>query len=171
VNKGWLVLPQSSFRKLRNLSPEELWLLTQALVLLPLTLCGIRAFGVSRWHRTLLRFALCPGVPVNKKKDDLTGSVDEILIQRAQVIARMVKIAAYYGIVRAHCLPQALVLSFLLRRRQIASAVRFGARKEGGKMEAHAWVDCFGVALNEDENLSQRFSTFEFPAHTLPNEF
>jgi hypothetical protein len=43
--------------------------------------------------------------------------------------------------------------------------VRIGTRKREEKFEAHAWVECEGVALNEPEEAHKHYAAFseEFP--------
>jgi hypothetical protein len=43
--------------------------------------------------------------------------------------------------------------------------VRIGTRKTEEKFEAHAWVECEGVALNEPEEAHKHYAAFgeEFP--------
>lgn len=149
-----------SLRKLRRLSAQERWLLAQALVLLPLTVAAVRAFGVRRWQRVLAKLTRF------KKSSYPTYQTSR---QRAPAIARIVRIAAQHGFHNANCLPQSLVLWSLLRSNGMESEIRFGARKGERELEGHAWVECFGVALNEEGNVNQRFSRFEgiaFPTRT-----
>jgi hypothetical protein len=50
----------------------------------------------------------------------------------------------------ARCLAQALAGQVLLSRRGVASELRLGARREGGKVEAHAWLEgADGVLLGD----------------------
>jgi Transglutaminase-like superfamily len=64
-------------------------------------------------------------------------------------IARAVRIAATYGPYRATCLPRALVLWTLLRRRRLDGVLTIGVRKNHDGVEAHAWVMLNGVALDQ----------------------
>lgn len=49
---------------------------------------------------------------------------------------------------RAVCLPQAMAAHAMLRRRGIASAMHFGARRGSDKpLDAHAWLDAAGVEV------------------------
>ena len=156
----------SSFRKLQRLSAAERWLLAQALVLLPLTLLGVYAVGVKRWQRALDR--LFAGI--RSTKHSVAIGNDEAASERARLIARMVRIAAEYGIFRANCLQQSLVLWWLLRRESVESEIRFGARKEESRVQAHAWVECFGIALSEDGDICRHFLPFEGSAVTAQTE-
>ena len=156
-------------RKVRGLSADERWLLAQMLVLLSLTLAGIYMLGISRWQTVLARLT---GRRRKSGSDahSVNGSLSKVSIslrdedatsQRARAIARLMRIAASHGLYRASCLHQSLVLWSLLRRNGIASEIRFGARKEEGELEAHAWVECHGIALNEEGDLRRRFAPFE----------
>ena len=151
-----------SFQKLQRLPSDERWLLAQALVVLPLTLVGVRTLSVGRWQRLLNRFS--PSVKTrnpNSNADGQVAQVDEQAVrQRVRVIARVMRIAAAHGIFRPNCLQRSLVLWWLLRRNHIASEIRFGARREDGQLKAHAWVECFGFALNEPTNVCLHYSTF-----------
>lgn len=49
---------------------------------------------------------------------------------------------------KAVCLPQAMAAHAMLRRRGIASAMHFGARRSDEKpIDAHAWLDAAGVEV------------------------
>ena len=141
----------SSFRKLRRLSANERRLLTQALVLLPLTFCGVYVLGVSRWQRILTRLA---SFGTTSSRDSLR---DVAASEQVSEVARAVKIAAERGLFQANCLQQTLVLWCLLRRNHIDSELRFGARKQEGQVQAHAWVELNGVALNEASDVCLHF--------------
>jgi hypothetical protein len=152
-------------RKVRELSADERWLLAQALVLLPLTFAGVYALGVGRSQRLLTRVARCGKrcygnslvSEMGSGKESKVFRGDEASAERASVIARIVQNAAYHGLYRVNCLPQALVVQFLLMRNDIESKVRFGARKEDGRLLAHAWVECQGIALNEAKDACKPF--------------
>lgn len=73
----------------------------------------------------------------------------------------MVRAAAYRSIGSATCLEKSLALWFLLGRQGILSSVRIGARKSGQAFEAHAWVECDGVAVNEAEEPHQHYAAFD----------
>ena len=137
-------------RKLRTWSVSDRWLLAQALVLLPLTFCGIYVFGIRRWQEILRTF-----VPLRSQKNSTPDP------GRADRIAEIVTIAAHLGVYQASCLPRALVLWSLLRRNEIESAIRIGAQKERGQLAAHAWVEYLGIALNEKDGQVQQFSLLQ----------
>ena len=88
--------------------------------------------------------------------------------ERVRLTLRMVNAAVRHGWGRPTCLEKSLTLWCLLRRQGIASSVRIGARAAGEKLEAHAWVECDGVALNEPGGEHRHYATFDatFPQQT-----
>ena len=54
------------------------------------------------------------------------------------------------------CLPKSLALAWMLRGSGVAADVRIGV-KTAGQFEAHAWVECNGVAV---ENVPHGYATF-----------
>jgi len=156
----------TKLRKVRRLSAGERWLLAQALVLLPLTFCGVYALGVNRWQRVLIKltkFRSASGPDFDLAENRLREGSEALPdvganAKRADAIARIVEIAAHHGVYQASCLQKALVLSALLRRHRVENEIRFGARKEKGELQAHAWVEVGGIALNEDDGVDHRYS-------------
>lgn len=138
--------------QLRRLTRSERRWLAKALLLLPLTALGLRLVGFKRCQTALARLAPVNGAHPTERADSL--------MRQARAAARMVSVAARYGPYRATCLRQSLTLWWLLRRQGIASDLCFGARKEAGRVEAHAWVELQGVALNEAQDVHQRFAPF-----------
>jgi hypothetical protein len=73
----------------------------------------------------------------------------------------MVRAAAHFSLTRVTCLEKSLALWWLLGRQGIASTGHIGTRKRDGNFEAHAWVECGGVSLDEHEEPRQRYAPFE----------
>jgi hypothetical protein len=65
-------------------------------------------------------------------------------------------------------LEKSLTLWWLLGRQGIASTVRIGTRKENGKFEARAWVECGGAVLEEQDQPDRIYSVFEGGFPVLP---
>src|SRR5262249_47935492 len=86
---------------------------------------------------------------------------DHSIKGRARVIGRVIRIAAKHGLYHPTCLQKSLVLWWLLARNRIFSEIRFGARKEEGELKAHAWVECCGLTLNEDQDVCRQYPVFE----------
>lgn len=66
----------------------------------------------------------------------------------AEQVSWAVTRAAAHAPFKAVCLPQAMAAHAMLRRRGIASAMHFGARRSDEKpIDAHAWLDAAGVEV------------------------
>ena len=87
-------------------------------------------------------------------------------LDRARATARLVQAAARYGLFRPTCLPQSLVLCWLLRRQGLAGELRIGVRPEPSRLEAHAWVEFQGRPLNDGADVARRFAPF--PREIIP---
>lgn len=113
--------------KLRELSRREVALLLEAAVLLPIVAVALRAAGFARTRKLIERWG-------RARREQPAGDT-------LPVVSRMVRVAASHLPVKAGCLPQSLVAWCLLRRRGVACELRFGARRDGAGLLAHAWVE------------------------------
>jgi len=125
-----------------ELSAREFWVLVQAAVLLPAVPFALKFLTIARLQLIGARTV------IESRRNSLS----------LQTTARMVRIAAQHGPYRAKCLEQSLVLRWLLLRQGIDARILFGARKEDEQVQAHAWVEVNGVALNEDDGVYRDFS-------------
>jgi len=141
----------TEWRKLRELSSQERWLLFQAALLLPVMALGIRSLGMGRCQAALARLVLLAGPALDESRASLA---------QARATARLVKAARNHGIYQANCLQLALTLWWLLRRQGIQSDLRIGVRKEATGLQAHAWVEYRGQVLTDRDDVSQRFVPF-----------
>ena len=128
-------------------------MLTQSLVLLPLAGLALRVVGLGAYQRLIDRLSRGGKRAVDSDDPELRNQIHKT--------ARLVEAAGKYGPYRAKCLPESLTLWWLLRRQGIESRVRLGARKNGRRMEAHAWVEFEGTPLNDSADVEQRFKPFE----------
>ena len=142
----------SKWRKLRRLPWTEWRLLLQAVFLLPLVAALVRLGGLRRCMVALARFA----------PDEYAETVVPAE-QTVRSVARMVRAAALHGPYRANCLQQSVTLWWLLRRRGVASDLRIGTRKDAQGLEAHAWVEVGGRALNENPDVHTHYQPFDQP--------
>src|SRR5271168_2039946 len=120
----------SAWRRFRQLSSDERSAVRNAAFWLAATWMGLRVAGFRRWKDTLSRMA--PAVPAAAND---ANSAETLL--RARALARLHSAAARHLIIRTNCLEQAMVLWFILRRNGVAAEMRFGARKEAARLEAH----------------------------------
>ena len=135
-------------------------MLSQSLVLLPFAALALRVMGLRNYQR-LMHALSRGGKPI--VDEDARKLRDQV-----RKTARLVEAAGRYGPYRAKCLHKSLTLWWLLRRQGIESQIRFGARKNDRRMEAHAWVEFDGTPLNDSTDVGERFKPFE-PA-VLPEE-
>jgi hypothetical protein len=68
-------------------------------------------------------------------------------LQQADRLAHLVAIAGRRGVLRAPCLSQSLLVRALLRGRGLDAVLRLGVRKDGGELDAHAWIELDGNTL------------------------
>ncbi|MGI9066671.1 MAG: lasso peptide biosynthesis B2 protein [Pyrinomonadaceae bacterium] len=134
----------------------------QSLLMLPATALSIKVLGVQRWQNALARLTQKGNRSSahNSHNSDSSDSSAPVRIKEAREIARLVRAAANHSLYRANCLEQSLVLWSLLKRSGLDSQIRFGARKEENELQAHAWIECLGVALNEDRGVEERYAPF-----------
>ena len=138
----------NSWRKFWRLSCLERQLFIQALLLLPLSALALRLISFKRLQSFLIHLA-----PVKQPSKEIPPNARSTHV--------LVQAAARHGAYCATCLPQSLTLWWLLRRQGVESDLRFGARKEAGQIEAHAWVELLGIPLNDTLDVDQRFKPFE----------
>jgi transglutaminase superfamily protein len=142
----------NAWRRFAALSVTEQSVVLQAAVWLSATWFGLRVCGFRRWQNFLAKFA---------SDAPQSAAPDCDLLPQAFQTARLHAAAARHIFLHTNCLERALVLAFLLRCRGIAADLRFGARKEAARLEAHAWVEYRGVPLDEDLGEHRHFLPFE----------
>jgi hypothetical protein len=147
----------SRLGKLRGLSATERRTLAAALVLLPLVAGWLRVAGLKRCLSALAGTATAAG----SAGRTMTGSSRADSQQRARATARLVRAAAAHGLYRVSCLPQSLVLWWLLRRAGLEAELRIGTCKDGEGFQAHAWVEVAGCALDGDGEVGAHFTAFD----------
>lgn len=138
------------WRKFRQFSASERKMFLLAIGMLPLSSLAMRCFGFKASRKMLAK--LTP----EKAKSDSGG----IMNGRAQSTARMVQAAAVHGVYHATCLPKSLTLWWLLRLQGISSDLHIGMQKENDEFKGHAWVECNGIVLNDQEDVSLRYVPF-----------
>jgi len=128
--------------------PERRTLLA-AVALLPLFWLGLKCFGLRRLQAWLQR--PLPATDASLSADEITR------------IATLVNGAAGLAPIPATCLTRSLLLGWMLRRRGVASQLRIGVRMNKGKLDAHAWVECAGVPINDQPDVGRQFAAFQTP--------
>jgi hypothetical protein len=145
--------------RFRGLAWPARRLFLRAFILLPVISISLRWRGFRKTKSTLLHF-----LPTSAGVRSPTAQ------ERAVLTARMVRAAADYGIGDPACLEVSLALWWLLARQGIASDLRVGVRKEGESFEAHAWVECGDVTLNDPEMMRHSYAAFDEALASLPRK-
>lgn len=122
---------------------------------MPLFWLGLRAFGLVRFHAWVRR----------------TRAVthDARTLRDIKALGDLVNIAARHTPFPVTCLTRSLLLQWLLRRRGVDSQLRIGVRLTQGALDAHAWVECDGVPVNDKPDVASQFAPFgdSVPASAL----
>jgi hypothetical protein len=138
-------------RRFSALQPGARSLFLRAVLLLPLVSLSLRLRGFRATQASLQNY-LSNAQPT---KEASAGA------SQLALTARAVRSAAYRSFGKATCLEKSLTLWWLLERQGIASSVRIGTRKDGEKLEAHAWVEYDGIALHESEDVHRHYAAFD----------
>jgi hypothetical protein len=147
-------------RRFRALGRPAQEIFLRAVVLLPLVTLSLRWRGFQS-TQTSLQLLL----------SDAQREHDPVFVNKdAAMTAQMVNAADRHGLVHPSCLAKSLTLWWLLERQGISSRLRIGIRKEKEKLEAHAWVERDGAALNEPEERHHHYAAFDAAFSSLPPE-
>jgi hypothetical protein len=143
------------WRKFRNRPPEDRKLILRAALILPLTEIGLRLFGFRQWKKIIEKFSL-PSRPAQSLPET-------VQIEAALRAVRAVRSVELHGPTTPNCLERSMTLWWLLRRDGVNGELHIGARKESGRLEAHAWVELGGQVLNDGAEVHQHYARFDAP--------
>lgn len=141
----------SRFDRLLGLPAQERLLLVELAILLPTTRMLLRWIGFGATRRL---FAATSNRVAN-------GDIGLDAIAFAERIGWLVGVAARHGPVSASCLPRAIVLCWLLRRRAIPARLRIGVRTLEAEFFAHAWVELGDRAIAEPLTTRLDYAAYE----------
>ena len=150
------------WRRFRKRPPEERALILRALVLLPITEIGLRVMGFQRCKETIER------LPVPQRQSRSMESVSPSVM--AAKITRAVRTVELHGPGTPNCLERSMLLWWLLRRAGIEGELHIGARKNGSRLEAHAWVELEGEVLNDSPEVHKHYARFDGPIAAMKAE-
>jgi hypothetical protein len=154
MTEGHEPLPEK-WRRFRKRPVEERALILRAMVLLPLTGIGLRVFGFQRWKKLIEQFSLRTRTP--------QVAEPAIQLEMADRAVRAVRSVELHGLSAPNCLERSMTLWWLLRRDGIAGELHIGARKNGSRLEAHAWVELGGQVLNDSAEVHNHYARFDAP--------
>lgn len=107
------------------------------LVALPILRVALRSVGYTRTRNAIARWTARHPKRAPSRRD----------METAESLAELAKIAGRRAPLAATCLPQALAVHAVLRRRGLDPELRIGVRKADERFEAHAWVELAGSPL------------------------
>ncbi len=163
---------------------RRLWL--TAWLALPILALLLRCVGLRRTQGLLVRLAPDWNTRLPVHRRDATNAEEaQRLFEKplrnlcgtlrlcgeerfAEVVVRLINSAARHGLMATNCLPQSLLVWWMLRREGVEAELRIGVRKERQTVEAHAWVEFSGRVLNDRADVERRFQPFD--AVILPPE-
>jgi hypothetical protein len=133
-----------AWKRFRGLGGNQRRVVLEAALALTTSRLALRLAGFRRSSAFLARAAPLPAGPPAQVSPNIGSSAlppDEI--------ARLTHATARYLPFSSNCLDRSLALCWLLRRRSVPARLRIGARKEGTRLEAHAWVEWNGIPLDD----------------------
>jgi hypothetical protein len=126
-----------TWRRFLALGWRERRLLIALLVALPVLRIALRRWGYTRTRAAIERWTARYPKRAPSRRD----------LETAESLAELAKIAGRRAPLAATCLPQALAVYAVLRRRGLDPVLRIGVRKTEDRFEAHAWVELAGWPL------------------------
>ena len=138
----------SRLQKFWSLSGAEKKIFFKAMCGLPLVHLRLRLLGFKKYLTQLQRIPL---PAIHPEIDSTYPAHTSYLINAA---ARLV-------FRRAACLERSIMLWTLLRKKGIESELKIGVAKANKELQAHAWVEIDGTAINEPHDSHQRFTAFD----------
>src|SRR5258708_33238816 len=137
------------WRRYRKLPKEERGLVLRGMVLLPLTMLGLRTMSFRRCKELILQFSVMASSPGRIESDDQVAL-------RKKIVAAM-NAAEKNGPWRPNCLERSLALWWLFRMNAMDGELHIGGRKNQGRFEAHAWVEWDGQVLNDSVDVHKHY--------------
>jgi hypothetical protein len=139
-----------AFQRFKALDAKAQKIFGRAVILFPFVILSLRFRGFKKTKASL-----------QSKLPSNLNAPDPQPTETVRTICRMVKAGAHYGMVHPNCLEESLVLWYFLQREDLPAALRIGVRKSQERFEAHAWVEYYGVALNQGEWTHPHYAAFE----------
>src|SRR5712671_2415614 len=143
-------------RRFSAMDADARGIFLRAAAVLPVISISLKMRGFGATQEFLLRSF--PIAPQTSQQESIHVVDDR---KRTELTSRMVDAAIRHVWHASTCLEKSLALWWLLGRRGIACDVRIGARKQGGKFEAHAWLERGGVAVNEPQQEHRHYASFD----------
>jgi len=146
-----------NLRRFRALERTAQTLILRAQLALPLVALSLKCRGFDKTRASLQEM-------FSRANSELSSDAKK----RTRLIAHAVSSADRHGLAHFSCLTKSLTLWWLLGRQGISSHLRIGVRKENNRLEAHAWVERDGIAVNEPEEQHRHYAAFDTAFANLP---
>jgi hypothetical protein len=137
-----------TWQAFQRLGRAERRTVVQAVILLTFTWASLRVMDFRRTQKALAW--LNPSRKRNESEGDARENISTaraLAPDTALEIAQWQAASARHMFFRPTCLENSIALWALLRWRGIHADLRLGARKDAGRFDAHAWLECDGVVL------------------------
>jgi hypothetical protein len=148
---------RDTWRRFLKLDQADRKIVLEAAAALFATWAGLRLFGFRRWKEISERLARAK----NRSSRDAGETPTDL--ELAERITRLVRATERRLIFRVNCLERSMALFWLCCRRGIPATLRFGARKHGSQVEAHAWIEVAGNVMNAADGSLPDFVAFDGP--------
>lgn len=132
--------PLARLRRWRQLPSPERGLVLRLALLLPMVDLSLRMSGFQRSKARMARL-IGPQPPI---------VADAAAMVQAQRLADLARSVGANSPWRTTCLRQALVVWWLLRRKGLPAELKIGVLRKSTPLQAHAWVELGGQALDPD---------------------
>ncbi|MCH7553228.1 MAG: lasso peptide biosynthesis B2 protein [Chloroflexi bacterium] len=112
-----------------------------------------RAYGYlvrATWKLYVRREGLSPWLRDERRAGDVSDPLHQQATEPQKDAVLFVDIASRHPYLWARCLQQSLAVCMWLRTNRQSPVLRIGVRRNGGAMEAHAWVEVGGTVLGQD---------------------
>ena len=153
-------------RRFKSLDPRAQRIFLRAVLLLPLISMSLRLRGFRATQFSLQRFLRSPEQVTDHGGPCEAGAHQRVVKETARMTEAAVR-QVWHG---STCLEKSLASWWLLGRQGVPAVVRIGARMNSAKFEAHAWVECEGLAVNEPEEPHRHYAAFDAEFSSLPRE-
>lgn len=143
------------WRRYRNHTREDRKLIRFAALILPFSKVGLRLFGFRRWKELIETFFLPANLPQSMPMD--------LQHETALRAVRALRSVEVHGPTTPNCLERSMALWWMLRRAGVKGELQIGARKQGERFEAHAWLELGGEVLNDSAEVHRHYARFDAP--------
>lgn len=130
-------------RQFLRLSSEQKWFVARAIFILPMTYAGLQLLGYQRLFSFIQHFTI-----------DREARRPEEFRAYAQLLSAVARRCP----LPMKCLGRSVTLCWLLRLEGIDASVHIGVRKDQHDLDAHAWVQCGDLIINDAEDVAERYA-------------